>query len=77
MGPSCVMGVQRVDATLLFAHLSIALKIDQSGLEVRKLQPPKVGWGHLTKTFSIEQVIIYFRTPQKILKCYFVAFRVT
>ncbi len=33
--------------------------------------------GHLYKKFSIQELIAYFQTPQKILKYYFVAFRVT
>jgi len=53
---------------------SVTLKISKNEFEARKLWPPKVKG---VEKFSIEQIIAYFGTPQKILKSYSVAFRVT
>ncbi len=49
--------------------ISITLKIGKNGLEVME--------GHFYKKISIKQLIDYFWIPQKILKYYSVAFRVT
>jgi hypothetical protein len=54
---------------------SIALKIGKNGLKVRKLCPPPSKGGRFLKKISIEQIISYFRTPQKIYIYYSIAFR--
>jgi hypothetical protein len=70
-GGPIVYDVQIEDGTLLLVYLSH--KISKNGLEVRK---PRSRGGCFYKKFSIEQLISYFRTPQKILQYYSVAFRV-
>jgi hypothetical protein len=54
---------------------SIALKTGKNGLKVRKLWPSPSKGGRFYKKISIEQIIAYFRTPQKRFKHYSIAFR--
>jgi hypothetical protein len=56
----------------------LTLKIDKNGLEVRKLQPLIIrGSFWQKKILNWTTHIAYLQTPQKIVKYYFVAFRVT
>ncbi len=56
---------------------SMALKINKNEQEMRKLQPSEVRGVVFTERVWMEQLIAYFRSLQKILKYYSVAFRVT
>jgi hypothetical protein len=55
----------------------MALKINKNEQEMRKLQPSEVRGVVFTERVWMEQLIAYFRSLQKILKYYSVAFRVT
>jgi len=52
-------------------------KNQQKRIRGEKFMAPQSKEGHFYKKFLIKQLIAYFRTPQKILKSYSVAFRVT
>ncbi len=54
---------------------SIALKIGKNGLKVRKLYLPPSEGGWFYKKFSIEKLIAYFQTLQKIYIYYSIALR--
>ncbi len=57
---------------------SLTLKIGKNGLEARKLWSFDAGGrGHFYRKISNKQLIACFQTPQKILKYYSVAFRIT
>jgi hypothetical protein len=57
-------GVQRVDGALLFCAF-IAIKIDKSGLEARKLWSLKV-WGVVFQNFFDRTIHSLFLNPSKI-----------
>jgi hypothetical protein len=64
--------------TVVERSVIVALKIGKNGLEARKLWPSDLKWGsHFYRKFSIEQLIAYSQTPQKIFKYYSIAFKVT
>ncbi len=71
-----VYGVQRVDEALLLEYLRPKdWQKWTRGYKVMALRSR--GEGHFTEQVSMQHLIAYFRSSQKILKYYFVAFRVT
>jgi hypothetical protein len=54
----------------------VALKIGKNGLEARKLRPPKIGGSFLHKILNQIAHNLVLK-PQKILKYYSIAFKVT
>jgi hypothetical protein len=56
---------------------SVALKKWQNWIKCEEITMLQNRWGQFYRKFSIVQLIAYFHTPPKILKYYYVAFRVT
>jgi hypothetical protein len=54
-----------------------SIKNWQKWIRDKKIMPPKVGESFLLKNKLIKQFVAYFQTPQKILKYYFITFRIT
>jgi hypothetical protein len=59
-----------------FPRAFVALKINKNGLEVKKLHPPSGEGLFLQIIFNQTLHVAYCRTFQKILKYYFISFKV-